>query len=340
MNQESTFYMTYARSRPDWIPKIASGDHDIRIRDGEIELVAADHDGMPLMTNALHRWSDAQEAFLDPWYYDTKHVIDSGGYNTQARFVKRNGDLKDGVSKSDVREQLDSEVPFFQWSVEQYHEWLATHAHEIEWAATMDYACEDRFKNLWSVEDAIDATIENAIRHFNLHNGEYELLPVLQGRSVDDYVECYDRLKEQGIPVTKVGLGTVCRLSSSQEIIEFEGELRSRRDFDHIHGFGVKRDSFSRGARFESADSQAWVWDASHGKELRMVDQVLVSSECDDSLRRTVVSFREYYRYLYLIRTGRDPLPPLRDDSQAVQATLSEWDPVLADGGEISEAEK
>ena len=122
MDQEGTFYMTYARSRPDWIPKIASGNYDIRIRGGEIELVSADHDGMPLMTNALHRWSDAQEAFLDPWEYDTEHVIDSGGYNTQSRFVTKGGDLRDDVSQSDVQEELDSEVPFFSWSVEHYHE--------------------------------------------------------------------------------------------------------------------------------------------------------------------------------------------------------------------------
>lgn len=317
-----SFYMTYARSRPDYIPKIASGEKDIRIEDGDLKLVDADHDGMPLLTNAMHRWSDAQEAFLDPWVYDTKRSIDSGGYNVQARYVGADGDLKDEIRNNDIEAELRTDAPFFPWTVEEYHNWLAEHRDHFQWAAVMDYACEERFNTLWPYEDRIDFTVENTIRHFDLLGGEYEILPVLQGRSADDYVECYDRLRERGIPVEKVGLGTVCRLSSTQEIVKLEAELRRRRDFEHIHGFGVKRDSYSRGAGFESADSQAWVWDASHGKEVVLRDGSLTSRKCDDSLRRTVVSFREYYRYVQKLRTGKTPLPPLIDDSGFVQTTL------------------
>lgn len=327
------FYMTYARSRPDWIPAIASGEYDIRLVNGELELIDADHDGMPLLTNAMHRWSEAQSAFLDPFEYDTRRVLDSGGYNVQARFVDRDGNLCEEFSRADIRTELDTSVPFFPWSVEEYHGWLCEHADSFAWAAVMDYACEDRFNTLWDYEDRVEATIENTVRHFEHHDGEYELLPVLQGRSADDYVECYDRLRERGIPVRKVGLGTVCRLSSSQKIVELEAELRRRREFDHIHGFGVKRDSYRRGAGFESADSQAWVWDASHGKEMVLRDGSLISRKCDESLRRTVVSFREYYRYVQSLRTGETPLSPLQDDSRAVQSTLSEHFITVTDGG-------
>jgi hypothetical protein len=329
--------MTYARSRPDWIPAIASGDYDIRLVGGDVELVEADHEGMALLTNALHRCSDAKGTFLPPFEYDTKRSIDSGGYNVQARFVDPDGCLKDGVSQSDVRHERRRDSPFFPWSVDMYHSWLCEHSEQFEWAAVMDYACEDRFDGLWSAEDRVDATVENTIRHFDLHSDEYGLLPVLQGRSVDDYVECYDRLSSRGIPVSKVGLGTVCRLSSSSEIIELENRLRDRREFDHIHGFGVKRDSYSRGANFESADSQAWVWDASHGKEMVLRDGSLISRKCEgDSLRRTVVPFREYYRSVQTLRTGETPLTPLKDDSRAVQTTLTQAvpDPAATTGGE------
>lgn len=324
--------MTYARSRPDWIPAIASGDHDVRLSDGKLQLIDADHEKMPLLTNAVHRWSDARSAFMDPFEYETQRVIDSGGYNVQGRFVDRNGTLADEYSRADVETELGDAAPFFPWSVPNYHRWLTQHSDAFEWAAVMDYACEERFDSLWSVEDRIEATIENTVRHFELLSGEYELLPVLQGRSADDYVNCYDRLRERGIPVEKVGLGTVCRLSSTQEIIELEAELRERRDFKHVHGFGVKRDSFARGAGFESADSQAWVWDASHGKELVLRDGSLLSRPCDDSLRRTVLSFREYYRYVQTLRTGETPLEPLKDDSRPTQTTLSQ-SLAVPDGG-------
>lgn len=327
------FYMTYARSRPDWIPPIAAGEKDVAIAgDGSIELVDSDHEPIPLLTNATHRWTDAQEAFLDPFEYETRRSFDSGGYNVQARFADRNGELEDDVTQGDVGDELATEVPFYPWSVEDYHRWLCQHADSFEWAAVMDYACEERFDCLWSAQDRVDATVKNTIRHFDRHSGEYGLLPVLQGRTLEDYLDCYDRLDEAGIPLERVGLGTVCRLSSSEAIVDLEQQLRERREFESIHGFGVKVDSFSRGAGFETADSQAWIWDASHGNEVRYVGGSLDKVSCDNSLRRTVVSFREYYRHVAQLRTGEDPLPPLFEPTGTTQATLRES--VLPDGGE------
>lgn len=319
------FYMTYARSRPDWIPPIAAGEKDVSITDsGSVELVDYDHEQIPILTNVTHRWSDAKGEFLSPFEYETRRCFDSGGYNVQARYADRNGDLKDGVSQHDVKRELSHESPFYPWSVEQYHEWLADHSDTFEWAAVMDYACEERFDSLWSVEDRVDATIRNTIRHFDVHNREYDLVPVLQGRTLWDYIDCYDRLDAAGIPLDRVGLGTVCRLSSSEAIVELEQRLRERREFESIHGFGVKVDSFRRGATFETADSQAWVYDASHGNEVRYVDGRLEKHHCGDSLRRTVVSFREYYRHVHQLRTGEDPLPPLFEPDGPTQSTLTE----------------
>jgi hypothetical protein len=316
--------MGYSRTRPNHIPRIFEGDADVELIGGELNMVESDHDEIPILTNAMHRWSGPKQEFLGPWEYDTQRVLDSGGYNVQADYSDHNGDIYDNVSQSDIEEQLEQDAPFYPWTVEQYHGWLFENRQQFEWAAVMDYACEERFDRLWSVEDRIDATIENTIRQFDLHGGEYDLLPVLQGRSLDDYIECYDRLEAAGVPVRKCGLGTVCRLSSSEKIVELEKSLREAREFDYIHGFGVKVDSFSRGATFESADSQAWVWDASHGKESIYNGSGIMTRECDDSLRRTVVSFREYYRHVYALRNGEDPLGPLQDDSRPQQTTLGE----------------
>lgn len=244
-----------------------------RSRPKEIVPYAEKH-SVPLMTNAAHRWSDAKNRFNNLWKYNTNHIVDSGGYNVQRNYGE------------------------YPWSVEEYHEWLSQ--QEFKWAAIMDYACEERFDELHTVDTRVDKTIDNAVEHFN-QDPDYELLPVLQGRDIDTYVECYDRMKEYGIPMKKVGLGTVCRISSSHEIIDTEKKIRDRcKDIEFIHGFGVKIEAFRMGATFDSADSQAWVYAASNGTAyLYNNDYKLTQIDMDsDSKTRTIQSFKAYYEYV------------------------------------------
>lgn len=284
----STFYMTYSRSRPDtivpWVEK-----HDV-----------------PLLTNAIQRWSTHTDRFLDMWEYDTKHVIDAGGYNVQAQYADRGGDLS--VDKSDVFEELSSEQPFYPFTVDEYHEWLSMHDDEFEWATAMDYACEDRFNELWSVRDRIDSTVENTIAHYELHP-DYNVLPVLQGRTVKQYIDCMERYEDAGIPTDYVGVGTICRLSSENAIVDLESRLRERIAASKLHGFGVKVDAYKLGARFETADSHAWVYAPSHGRcHTLVVDDGMLSIQTremrNDSLTRTVHSFKVYYAYVTSLIDG------------------------------------
>lgn len=285
----STFYMTYARSRPnELIPWIEEND-------------------VPLLTNACYRWSTNTDRFLHMWEYDTEHVVDAGGYNVQADYVDRSGNLtKDVAAVFKTREEAE---PFYHFTLEQYHEWLQEHADEFSWATAMDYACEKRFDSLWSVRHRIDATIDNTIRHIDCEP-DYNVLPVLQGRSADDYIYCLEQFEDHGVPTAYVGLGTVCRLSSESKIVELERELRERGVLEKIHGFGVKVAAYKMGAQFESADSQAWVYNPSQGKcsiinrtdnGLRM-DTVDMS---DGAKTRTIHSFKVYYAYVTSLMEGK-----------------------------------
>jgi hypothetical protein len=285
---ESRFYMTYGRSRPSTLVPW--------IEDKQV----------PLLTNAITRWSDARDVFLDMWEYDTEHVIDAGGYNVQATYVTQGGDVT--ADATDVANELVSAEPFYPYTVDEYHEWLQSHADEFSWATAMDYACEDRFNNLWSVEERIDNTIDNTIKHFELAP-DYDVLPVLQGRNADQYIDCLERLNDAGIPTDYVGIGTVCRLSSETKIVELEQELRERTDINMMHGFGVKVNAYKLGAGFETADSQAWVYEAARGKcrtlertedGLRMPSRQMRN----DSLTRTVHSFKAYYAYVTDLMEG------------------------------------
>jgi hypothetical protein len=284
------FYMTYARSRPnELVPWIEDND-------------------VPLLTNAIHRWSDAQGALLDMWEYDTRHVIDAGGYNVMASYVTQNGELRSDVTTGDVAAELSQPLPFYPWTVQQYHDWLCEHSDEFAWATVMDYACEERFDKLWSYEDRMDATLDATIQQFDLLDdagNSYKLLPVLQGRDADEYVSFYEDLVDHGIPTSHLGLGTVCRMSSEKKIVEFEQEIRERTGVDRLHGFGVKIEAFKHGATFESADSQAWVYGPSNGRcSLDAGSKLYEVDMPDHSLERTVESFKNYYSYVTRLQQG------------------------------------
>lgn len=296
-DSESRFYMTYARSRPnELVPWIE--EHSV-----------------PLLTNAVHRWSENTDRFLPMWEYDTPHVIDAGGYNVQRAWVAERTDFYGAMEKHHALEavendplahweELGCDEPFYPFTVGEYHEWLSEHSEEFEWATAMDYACEEKFDPLWSVEKRREATIENTIAHYDL-DPDYEVLPVLQGRSVDDYVDSFEQLEDHGIPTDHLGIGTVCRMSSEKRIVRFENEIRDRIGDVRLHGFGVKIEAFKHGGTFESADSQAWVYPASNGKVVLDDGNRLRSVKMPDNAKvRTVESFKNYYSYVTRLQQG------------------------------------
>lgn len=309
---EQFFAMTYARSRPnELVPWIE--EHDV-----------------PLLTNAVHRWSSNTERLLDMWYYDTPHVIDAGGYNVMASYVAQNGRLLDSHSL-DVPTELCKDTPFYPWTVEEYHEWLCEHSEEFLWATSMDYACEERFDSLWDYRDRREATLDATIRQYELLESDghpYTMLPVLQGRTPDEYVDFYESLEDHGLPTDAVGLGTVCRMSSEKRIVDFEQTIRDRIDVDYLHGFGVKIEAFKHGATFDSADSQAWVYGPTNGRcvfddgdSLREVQMP------DHSLERTVTSFKEYYSYVTRLQQGESAVDyecsvSMDDSDDEIRSTL------------------
>lgn len=225
------------------------------------------------MLNASSRWSDSKQDFLDLWVYDAPQIIDSGGYNVQVEYGTQ-----------------------YPWSVEKYDRWLSENRDHFNWAACMDFACEERFDDMWTKEERMRATLRNTVDQFDC-DPDYKLLPVLQGRTLDDYVWFYDQLEDYGIPTEYVGLGTVCRLSNTQEIVDIERGLRARTDIEKMHGFGVKVDAFKRGAYFETADSQAWAYYPTNGQVVKDGGDRLKKEPCEDAKRRTIQSFINYYQY-------------------------------------------
>jgi len=136
------------------------------------------------------------------------------------------------------------------------------HMGNLAWASPMDWPCEPamREKTGLSVEDHQYRTI---ISYLELRD-HGPFIPVLQGWTPDDYLECVDLYRMANVDLTKVplvGLGSVCRRQATAEIETIVAELAGLGI--RLHGFGVKTGGFGRyGRLLASADSMAWSYQA------------------------------------------------------------------------------
>jgi len=261
---------------------------------------AIESESVPVMQNVMLYHGGNGLRDFNP--YDTSYVLDSGGYSAMNEYGGA-----------------------FPWSVKEYHEWLQNAYAErpFDWAAVMDLACEPAFDDVMTVAERQDKTLENTLKHFN-HDPDYPLLPVLQGREIDQWIAFHDRLVDHGIDTTYVGVGTLCRQSSSKQIANIEQALRARTDIEAIHGFGVKISAFNYGAVFESADSQAWSWQTKFGNKYTLTSTnppEFKTVDYKNSKQAHRESFEAYYpRAVYLQQRSAQ-----KRNRAGKIASLNEW---------------
>jgi DNA-binding XRE family transcriptional regulator len=170
-----------------------------------------------------------------------------------------------------------SELSLFGgWSIgsARYAEEVRRYTGELgvpEWVAPQDWMCEEDMlrKTGKSLREHQRLTVRS---YFELRDlaPEQPWIPVLQGYSVDDYLRCAEDYEKGGLDLrslSTVGLGSVCRRQSTDEIV---GLLRG---LEHlrlkIHGFGVKTLGLGKvGHLFRSTDSLSWSKEAWKGKHL------------------------------------------------------------------------
>jgi len=153
------------------------------------------------------------------------------------------------------------------WSIDDYMALAAS--YPFRRVASADYCCEIQVAHdREEVRDRISRTIatnrECHARSVDLGIRE-RFMPVLQGRTPDDYLRCLDKLDGLILPGTVVGIGSMCR----RPIHGPEGLIavieRLSRDFPiaaKMHAFGVKGDALPYLTPFApwiaSIDSQAY----------------------------------------------------------------------------------
>ena len=129
----------------------------------------------------------------------------------------------------------------------------------LQWASPQDMMCEPFMteKTGLTVKHHQTKTIENYLELKHLAN-DLPFIPVLQGWTLDDYLQCVEMYDKAGINLEEydtVGLGSVCRRQATGEAETIVYRLQPIK----LHGFGMKQTALQRfGNLLTSADSMAW----------------------------------------------------------------------------------
>ena len=175
---------------------------------------------------------------------------DSGGFTELQMFGKWSISAEDYVAE-----------------VQRYHDEIGG----LALASPRDWMCEDMiikggwFKGVYFVGTKLSVREhqENTVNDFlTLKSLAPHLpwMPVLQGWTLTDYLECMDLYARAGVDLTRepiVGVGTVCRRQGTKEAEQILAVLSS---FGlNLHGFGFKKTGLINAApSLVSADSMAW----------------------------------------------------------------------------------
>jgi hypothetical protein len=129
-------------------------------------------------------------------------------------------------------------------------------------AVSQDWMCEPFMleKTGLSVADHQRLTIERYDALLPLVN--IYLMPVLQGYSLQSYLDHIDQYGERLKPGMYVGVGSVCKRNADMRQIEaILSAIKRKRPDLRLHGFGIKTTSLASGVVRDclySADSMAW----------------------------------------------------------------------------------
>lgn len=166
----------------------------------------------------------------------------------------------------------------YPYSPSKLFEW----AEEIgaDYVAGMDWACEKEqalreapmvtvtADTVASVPERIERTINDQIEQAKIYkqgDWSFELVPAVQGYTIDDYRYCARRLRQANIARPFMSIGSVCKRDSPNQILRVLEACREELPNTEFHLFGATRRVWKDRrfyGKFASADTHAWA--ASH----------------------------------------------------------------------------
>jgi len=141
-----------------------------------------------------------------------------------------------------------------------------------DYVATPDIACEPSLDSS-TVDERVVKTVSNTVEATNLYQDgqwSFELVPVLQGFTVEDYRKCATMFEMYGLDTEYQAIGTVCKREDTDEIHRVLSLLEDRFPDAEWHMFGLTKRAWKDRrfwGRFRSADTAAWNWGCSDTAE-------------------------------------------------------------------------
>lgn len=232
----------------------------------------------------------------------------------------------------------------FPWSIADYMALAAS--WPFRRFAAADYCCEaeiarDREEVLDRIARTVATNRECFVRADELGIRD-RLMPVLQGRTPDDYERCLDAVASMILPGTVVGIGSMCRraISGPDGLVAVAERIsRIMPPAASAHCFGVKGDALPYLAPYSrwitSIDSQAFGIAArqdARRRRLAKTDQ-LVARHMERWYHRQCGRAAAAPRTLTCVETCAPPSPPSDDPwEQAIAAARAELRDLIETG--------
>lgn len=188
----------------------------------------------------------------------------------------------------------------YQTSDEEYLDYIERFKPDM-WALR-DYPCEKEIlsRHETTVDKQMERTVEN---HANLSDliEDRELggvvFSVIQGWEPKDYEICIDMMKDRGVPLENVGIGSVCGRESKEDVLEIIRRVDTEASPKRLHAFGIEVSILQN----EEARSLLTSFD-SHTYQL----SAMYKNFPLPRMERMVISFLEFKRDILRALTGTE----------------------------------
>lgn len=232
---------------------------------GKLGTLDGDLDGLPGLVSAGVAWRNPNgegEYTIHVPDFDPL-MVDSGGFQAATRW---SGPC--GVPTPSMESR-------FPYSPAELHEWAEEIGADV--VAGMDVACEDAVEihkegEPWpgDYKNQMLESLDNQVKqraHYEEVGYSHEFMPVIQGNKVEDYEDFIRLMQSEGLDrYDKLALGTVCKRTDRDEILEVVNLVRDYYPDKYLHLFGatlnIWKDERFYG-KFDSSDTAAWCWGAS-----------------------------------------------------------------------------
>lgn len=155
----------------------------------------------------------------------------------------------------------------YTYSVDEYLGFVQLHQPSLFF--NMDYMCEPFVlaKTGLTVKQHQQMTVDNQIKimdRLDKYDIKGQFAGCIQGWKVEDYLTMIDQLKAHGLITHRMGVGSICRRNSENDIIKVLEAVKHELPSVDLHAFGAKNKILSFPPVHDyvySSDSMGWSYD-------------------------------------------------------------------------------